>query len=218
MKYVSNNYNKLLKYMTLLSRFITVFGLLAFTYSVQAQQPLSGDYQACIACHGDKAQGNAALSAPALAGMEDWYITRQLNNFKNGIRGAHPKDTFGAQMKIISTTLNVAQINNLASELSKLKTVSSKQEAKGNANSGKKYYLSNCAACHGGKAQGNRQLNAPALNALEAYYMKRQLQNFTAGVRGSHAEDKYGKQMAMMAKTLPNAEASDDVIAFILTL
>ena len=204
--------------MTLLSRFITIFWLLTFTYSVQAQQPLSGDYQTCIACHGEKAQGNAALSAPALAGMEDWYITRQLNNFKNGIRGSQAKDTFGAQMKAISASLNEVQINNLASELSKLKTVSSQEKTKGNTNSGKKYYLSNCAACHGGKAQGNAQLNAPALNAQEAYYMKRQLQNFAAGIRGDHTEDKYGKQMAMMAKILPNEEAMDDVIAFILTL
>ena len=204
--------------MTFFFRIFTILSLLSYVQSVQAQQPLSGDYQTCIACHGEKAQGNAALSAPALAGMEDWYITRQLNNFKSGLRGAHAKDTLGAQMKAISASLNQQQIDNLANELSQLETVIHQEQVNGNPEQGKKYYLSNCAACHGGKAQGNAQLNAPALNAQEAYYMKRQLQNFAAGIRGNHAEDKYGKQMAMMAKTLPNEAALDDVIAFILTL
>ena len=55
-------------------------------------------YAACAACHGDAAQGNEALGAPALAGQNDWYLVTQLKNFKAGYRGSHADDKFGAQM------------------------------------------------------------------------------------------------------------------------
>lgn len=55
-------------------------------------------YQVCGACHGWEGQGIAALKAPRQAGVQDWYLARQLNNFKQGIRGAHPEDLYGQQM------------------------------------------------------------------------------------------------------------------------
>ena len=55
-------------------------------------------YATCGACHGQQAEGMQALNAPALSGLEPWYIVRQLKNFKNGIRGTNPKDTYGMQM------------------------------------------------------------------------------------------------------------------------
>ena len=30
--------------------------------------------------------------------MSDWYLVTQLKNFKQGVRGAHPKDMYGPQM------------------------------------------------------------------------------------------------------------------------
>jgi cytochrome c553 len=62
-------------------------------------------YQACVACHGARGQGNAELQAPALASRSDWYLLTQLRNFKAGLRGADERDTLGAQMRAISTTL-----------------------------------------------------------------------------------------------------------------
>ncbi len=55
-------------------------------------------YMTCAACHGDKAQGNVLMKAPALAGQADWYIVSQLKKFKSGIRGAHKDDLEGMQM------------------------------------------------------------------------------------------------------------------------
>lgn len=55
-------------------------------------------YATCVACHGDKAQGNEALKAPALNKQEDWYILEQLIKFKKDIRGADAKDTEGKMM------------------------------------------------------------------------------------------------------------------------
>ena len=55
-------------------------------------------YATCGACHGPNAEGMEALNAPKLAGQEPWYVVRQLQNFKNGVRGANPRDTYGMQM------------------------------------------------------------------------------------------------------------------------
>ena len=62
-------------------------------------------YQVCAACHGAAGEGKKALNSPKLAGQEDWYIVRQLKNFKEGIRGTNPKDIYGAQMRPMAMTM-----------------------------------------------------------------------------------------------------------------
>jgi cytochrome c oxidase subunit 2 len=62
-------------------------------------------YATCVACHGAAGQGNAQLQAPALAARSDWYLATQLENFRAGLRGADARDTFGAQMRAIVTSL-----------------------------------------------------------------------------------------------------------------
>ena len=59
----------------------------------------------CIACHGPDGKGNQALSSPSLVGQADWYLLHQLQKFKSGMRGAHPEDVSGSQMRAMSMTL-----------------------------------------------------------------------------------------------------------------
>jgi cytochrome c oxidase subunit 2 len=62
-------------------------------------------YKNCLSCHGAKGEGNASLNSPALAARSDWYLVTQLSNFQKGLRGADERDTYGAQMRAIVTTL-----------------------------------------------------------------------------------------------------------------
>jgi cytochrome c553 len=62
-------------------------------------------YETCVACHGARGEGNAALQAPALASRSDWYLVAQLVNYREGLRGADERDTYGAQMRAIAVTL-----------------------------------------------------------------------------------------------------------------
>lgn len=55
-------------------------------------------YRTCSNCHGADGQGRPGFKAPRLAGMNDWYLLRQLQNFKQGVRGRHPQDDYGNQM------------------------------------------------------------------------------------------------------------------------
>jgi cytochrome c553 len=59
----------------------------------------------CGACHGGRAEGNESLAAPRLAGLDAVYIERQLRNFREGVRGAHPADKQGRQMAMMAPLL-----------------------------------------------------------------------------------------------------------------
>ncbi len=75
-----------------------------------------------------------------------------------------------------------------------------------------------CAACHGAQGEGLLALNAPKLSGQDPRYLKRQLRNYKAGLRGIHEEDVNGRIMAPMAGTLVNDAIIDNVIAYIGTL
>ena len=75
-----------------------------------------------------------------------------------------------------------------------------------------------CAACHGPQGQGMQALNAPKIAGQDPWYLKRQLKNYKAGLRGTHEEDVFGMQMAPMARTLATDEAIDNMVAHIATL
>ena len=59
----------------------------------------------CGACHGAKAEGNAALNAPALQILGTNYLQLQLRNFRGGRRGSSKTDKPGRQMALMSRQL-----------------------------------------------------------------------------------------------------------------
>jgi len=79
-------------------------------------------FQVCVACHGTKAEGNQNLGAPPLAGANDWYLLRQLKNFKGKVRGGDPtRDVFGGQMQGISAALDDDAMVNVVTYINSLK-------------------------------------------------------------------------------------------------
>jgi cytochrome c oxidase subunit 2 len=69
-------------------------------------------YTTCAYCHGGDGMGRQALNAPRIARSSDWYLARQLQNFKTGVRGSHPQDYYGYQMGLLSQTLHDEQAIN----------------------------------------------------------------------------------------------------------
>ncbi|MEE2716432.1 MAG: c-type cytochrome [SAR324 cluster bacterium] len=194
---------------------------IALAFTAQAQGDAKRGKQAyavCQACHGANGEGNKVLNAPRLSGQEDWYVARQLQNFKAGIRGAHPKDTFGMQMRPMAMTLPTDQaVQDVAAYTATLKAPAAAPTMKGDTKAGKAAYAV-CQACHGANGEGNKVLNAPRLAGQEDWYVVRQLQNFKAGIRGAHPKDTFGMQMRPMAMTLANDAAINNVAAYIATL
>ena len=172
-------------------------------------------FSTCVACHGSKGEGNPALNAPAIAGQDAAYLERQLRNFRSNRRGMHKSDTLGAQMRALALSLDDAAVTKLASHVASLPKTVPATPASGNLHNGNNLYHGKCGACHGSKAEGNAALKSPRLAGLDAAYIKRQFAHFRDGVRGTDPQDIQGRQMAMMAKTLPTDRDLDDVIAFI---
>lgn len=78
-------------------------------------------YATCTACHAADGSGVESLGGPALTVANDWYLVRQLENFRTGIRGSHPDDTFGAQMRAAAQVLpDDASIRDVVSYINSL--------------------------------------------------------------------------------------------------
>ncbi len=78
-------------------------------------------YRVCSYCHGKDGMGKQALNAPRTAGMTDWYMARQLQNFKDGVRGTHKQDFYGMQMGFMGAIVQDEQaINDLMAYINTL--------------------------------------------------------------------------------------------------
>jgi cytochrome c oxidase subunit 2 len=175
-------------------------------------------YATCAACHGTQAEGNKELNAPKLNGQAAWYLTRQLHDFKNGLRGAHEDDIYGKQMIPFATMLaDDKAVRDVVAYITSLPETRAPATVAGNRNKGRAIY-ENCSACHGVQGQGVWSTYAPKLANMSDWYMQRQLQNFRMGVRGSHPQDFYGAQMGAVAKSLTDDRAIKDLLAYVQTL
>jgi len=176
-------------------------------------------YAVCAACHGVQAEGNPALHAPKLSGLGDWYLQRQLKNYKLGARGAHEKDVFGKMMAPMAATLaDDTAIDNVSAYIQSLSGSPAPATVKGNASNGQRLYVTTCGTCHGPNGRGVQAMNAPGLKGMSDWYLVTQLKNFKQGVRGAHPQDMYGPQMALMSEILPDDQAVNDLVAYINTL
>jgi cytochrome c oxidase subunit 2 len=175
-------------------------------------------YPVCSACHGAQGEGNEMLNAPKLAGQHGWYLKRQLQNFQHGLRGSDAGDTFGAQMAPMAATLvDEAAIDNIVAYITSMNEMASPSTVSGDAVKGKEIFVT-CTACHGAEGQGIWSMNAPRLSGVNDWYTVRQLKNYKQGIRGSHPQDLYGKQMTLMAGVLRSDQAINDLVAYINTL
>jgi cytochrome c oxidase subunit 2 len=178
----------------------------------------AGRYAVCAACHGQQGEGMQALNAPKIAGQEPWYLKRQLQNYKAGLRGTHDDDIFGRQMAPMAATLvDDAAINDVIAHIQTFPDNPSPATIDGDLSNGARLY-GVCAYCHGGDAQGIQAINAPRMAGMTDWYLANQLRNFRAGVRGQHPQDFYGKQMGFMGRTVHDDKSINDLVAYINSL
>lgn len=177
-------------------------------------------FTVCEACHMADGKGSKEIGAPRIAGQNPWYELRQLQNFKAGIRGTKPADSFGAVMRPMALTLVTDQdIVDVIAYFDTLKPEILPQTVQGgDVAKGKEIYAI-CAACHGDDGKGIEVLSAPRVSGIPDWYLERQIRSFESGIRGTHADDIFGRQMgAIQSLMLPNDQAILDVIAHINTL
>jgi cytochrome c553 len=180
-----------------------------FSASVAAQQyaavdttnqPLSNEV--CATCHG---------------GLEPWYLRKQLENFRAGIRGSEKDYIPGNEMQASVARLSDAEIDDLVETIAGWKVIENDHTIEGDLGNGQALYA-NCAACHGADGEGNEALDAPGLVGRNDWYMFRQIKLFKSGYRGVHPDDTAGRLMRPSTQTLKSDQDVNDVLVYINSL
>ncbi|HMR79039.1 MAG TPA: c-type cytochrome [Polyangiaceae bacterium] len=172
----------------------------------------------CASCHGAEGLGSKALGAPAIAGLDSWYVGAQLGKFRRGVRGSHPEDAEGARMAAAARGLESNRESAAVAEhVAQLPPTPAPAVIEGDTSRGQRWW-GRCAGCHGPGAGGNPVSRAPPLNGSDDWYLRKQLGKFRQGMRGTHPDDTSGAIMRSVALTLPDDQAMNDVVAYLATL
>ncbi len=175
-------------------------------------------FNLCTQCHGNAGEGRQNLEAPAIAGLPEWYVTTQLNNFMSGARGTHFDDIQGMRMRPMSRSLTgEGDVEAVSAYVASLPIVTPARTLDGDAAKGQGMYAL-CASCHAIDGTGSEPQGGPPLIGQSDWYLLSQLKKYQAGIRGRDPRDTFGLMMQPMSLTLPTDESMKDVIAHIMTL
>jgi len=155
----------------------------------------------CAACHG--ADGNSAIANfPKLAGQNEKYLVKQLQDIKSGKRTV-------VEMTGLLNNLSDQDLADIAAFYAKKKgTVG--HAAKDLVEQGQDIYragiadkgVAACTACHSPTGQGNGQAGFPAVGGQHAAYTEKQLKDFAQGKRNNDP----GEMMQDIAAKLSEEE------------
>ncbi len=175
-------------------------------------------FETCVPCHNSDGSGNSAVGAPNIAGMKGWYVERELNKFRSGVRGTHFDDMEGMRMRPMALSLpSEDDVKAVAHYVETLTPVRHRNSLPGDPQAGAALYAT-CATCHGDNGGGNQDLGAPQIAGIDDWYLATELRKFKANVRGGNPKDREGRLMHPMALTLHNEDAVRNVVSYIETL
>jgi cytochrome c oxidase subunit 2 len=175
-------------------------------------------FETCVPCHNADGSGNPEIGAPNIAGMKAWYVERELEKFRAGVRGMHFNDVEGMRMRPMALSLtsedDVKAVSHYVETLAPVRHASS---LPGDPKAGEALYAT-CGACHGDSGAGNQDLSAPRIAGVDDWYLATELRKFRSGVRGTSPKDREGRMMRPMARTLADEDAIRNVVAYVETL
>lgn len=184
-----------------------------------ADSPAPGtfeEYRYCAVCHGAALQGNNAIQAPALAGIEDWYLKARLQAYRSQQLGHDfAADPAGTEMRIVARELGDEKLADIARYVAGFRNVAPATSVSGNASTGRRLYMAQCATCHGARGEGNAQLHAPGLARLNDWYLVSAWGKYRSGLRGAQGSDPYAQQMRALAEALGPDLAINDIAAYL---
>ncbi len=175
-------------------------------------------FETCVPCHNADGSGNPVIGAPNIAGMKEWYVERELEKFRGGVRGLQFNDVEGMRMVPMALSLTSEDdVKAVAHYVETLPPVRHAQSIPGDPKAGEALYAT-CGACHGDNGAGNKDLGAPPIAGVDDWYLATELRKFRSGVRGTSPKDREGKLMRPMARALPDEDAIRNVVAYVGTL
>ena len=175
-------------------------------------------YSVCAGCHGFQGEGNVTVGSPKLAGQEEWYLSRQLQYFQQGVRGSAADDFYGRQMAPMALAIaDERALGDVITYIGTLPDFKPVVTVSGDTVRGQQLYDA-CSACHGVHGEGVEALSSPKLADLDDWYVVNQLKLYAAGHRGTHPSDSYGQQMVPIVATFQDEQVIRDLAAYIATL
>lgn len=178
-------------------------------------EPRGAYEQVCITCHGPNGEGNEDVKSPSIAGLPAWYIEEQFRKFREGQRGAHQDDGPGQQMRAIALSLSEDQIKEAAETVSSMPIVLTEKPGNdANIEKGRYIFANHCMECHRYNGKGEVVFHSAQLISLNRSYLRRQLKNFHAGVRGGEEGDISGNKMVDVTSRL-NDEQIEILVDYI---
>lgn len=169
----------------LMSIAVVVFSTSAMAGDVEAGKTKSAT---CGACHG--ADGNSAAAAfPKLAGQNEKYLIKQMNDIKSGARSvalmAGQLNSFSDEDIADVAAYFAAQAASIGNAKPELVELGQSLYRAGNTDTG----VPACSACHSPTGKGNAAAGFPALSGQHADYIAAQLKAFRLGARDETASD-----------------------------
>ncbi len=175
-------------------------------------------FATCVPCHNTDGSGNPEVGAPNIAGMKAWYVERELEKFRTGVRGMQFSDIEGMRMRPMALSLpSEDDVKAVAHYVETMPRLPHKSSLPGDPKAGATLYAT-CAACHGDNGAGNQDLGAPPIAGTDDWYLATELRKFKSGVRGANPKDREGRLMRPMARTLADDDAVRNVVAYVETL
>jgi len=175
-------------------------------------------FETCVPCHNADGSGNAAIGAPNIAGMKEWYVEEELEKLRDGVRGKDFNDMEGMRMRPMALSITSEDdVKAVSHYVETLPPVRHAATLPGDPKAGEALFAT-CAACHGDNGAGNPDLKAPRIAGVDDWYLATELRKFRSGVRGASPKDAGGRLMRPMARSLPNEDAIRNVVAYIGTL
>ncbi len=184
----------------LISLLLTI-GLTGVAHAAGDAAAGKGKTAVCGACHG--ADGNSAIANfPKLAGQNEKYLIKQLNDIKSGKRPV-------VEMTGLLDALSEQDIADISAYFAKQNgTVG--HAAKDLVEQGQQIYragiadkgVAACTACHSPTGGGNAQAGFPAIGGQHAAYTEKQLMTFRKGERNNDPQ----QMMQDVAGKLSDAE------------
>ena len=176
-------------------------------------------FKGCHACHGLQGEGVVPKHGPRLAGLPEEYIVRQLEHFKNGIRGGSFEDLYGSQMQLAVNSVSTEEMQLISQHIARFKSGTPLEtRLEGDRQRGAEIYEQQCASCHGEEGVGIAELQGTPMAGQLDVYLADQIRNYSSGVRGAHEADLYGRQMAASVGLFESEQDIADVSLYLATL